>query len=201
MAAPSTDVVDLILADHRRFEQLFAVLRDATADRAAARSELSTLLVSHAEAEDEHVYPGLRADGASTKHDVTHGEREHSYGHAALLALLEIEDLASDELGDAVETLFEAVTHHVNEEELTLLNDARTSMSATKRKTLGRAFRTGRDKRMRQDAGGIEHVRAIQDRHGLAKLDVADLRALAAAQNVTGRARMTKQQLIQSLSA
>ncbi len=200
MAETPSDVVDLILADHRRFEQLFSDLRDTTADRVAVRAELSRLLVSHAESEERHVYPGLRAGGASTQHDITHSKREHSHGHAALLALLEVEDTAAEEFDDAVEVLFEAVTHHVNEEELTLLNDARTSISATKRKTLGRAFRTARDKAMKQNVGGIEHVRTIQDRHGLGKLGVEDLRALAAAREVSGRGGMTKQQLIQSLT-
>ncbi|MDQ3737681.1 MAG: Rho termination factor N-terminal domain-containing protein, partial [Actinomycetota bacterium] len=67
-------------------------------------------------------------------------------------------------------------------------------------KTLGRAFRTARDKAMKQNVGGIEHVRTIQDRHGLRKLGVEDLRALAAAREVSGRGGMTKQQLIQSLT-
>lgn len=45
------DVVELILADHRKFEELLRSTRDVSADRRAAPDELSDLLVAHAEAE------------------------------------------------------------------------------------------------------------------------------------------------------
>ncbi|MBA3400204.1 MAG: hemerythrin domain-containing protein [Acidimicrobiia bacterium] len=200
MAAATTDVVNLILDDHRRFEALFAELRDTTSDRAAVRAELADLLVAHAEAEEEAVYPQLEAKNASTKHDVAHGEREHSQGNAALLVLLEIEDSSSDEFEDALEALFEAITHHVNEEELTLLNDARTSLRARDRATIGRAFAAARKRRLKGHPGAVEHVREIQNRVGLGELDTASLRFLAAARGIEGRATMTKQQLLQTLA-
>ena len=57
---PTTgDVVDLILDDHRLFEDLLRQLRDATADREAARSALAAVLVAHGEAEEAKVYPSL----------------------------------------------------------------------------------------------------------------------------------------------
>src|SRR4051794_32131877 len=43
----ATDVVELILADHRRFEELFRELRDRTSDRPALLGELAELLVAH----------------------------------------------------------------------------------------------------------------------------------------------------------
>jgi hypothetical protein len=47
------DVVELILADHRTFEELLRTLRDSTADREAARRAFAALHVAHAEAEDK----------------------------------------------------------------------------------------------------------------------------------------------------
>ena len=47
----SGDVVELILEDHRLFESLLRDLRDATADREAARATLSAVLIAHGEAE------------------------------------------------------------------------------------------------------------------------------------------------------
>ena len=49
------DVVELILEDHRRFEELMRTMRDATADRDAARRAFSELHVAHALAEEELV--------------------------------------------------------------------------------------------------------------------------------------------------
>ena len=45
------DVIDLILADHRLFEELLRQLRDETNDRDGLRTILSRVLVAHAEAE------------------------------------------------------------------------------------------------------------------------------------------------------
>ncbi|NUT96183.1 MAG: hemerythrin domain-containing protein, partial [Saccharothrix sp.] len=56
----ATDVVDLILNDHRRFEELFRELRDRSSDRPTLLSELAALLVAHAEAEESEVYPALK---------------------------------------------------------------------------------------------------------------------------------------------
>ena len=70
---PMPDVIDLILADHRRFEALLHQLRDATADRAQARADLSALLVAHAEAEEAET-EGSESDKAGERDEV--GETE-----------------------------------------------------------------------------------------------------------------------------
>ena len=87
---PTTgDVVDLILDDHRLFEDLLRQLRDATADREAARSALAAVLVAHGEAEEAEVYPALVRKDAIEADEAEHGEHEHAEGNEALLALLE----------------------------------------------------------------------------------------------------------------
>jgi hemerythrin superfamily protein len=59
--APTTgDVVDLILDDHRWFEEAMRELRLDTRDREPVRADLSAVLVAHAEAEEAKVYPTLR---------------------------------------------------------------------------------------------------------------------------------------------
>ena len=57
----SGDVVELILDDHRQFEDLLRQLRDSSSDRDAVRQAFSALHVAHAHAEEEHVYPTLVA--------------------------------------------------------------------------------------------------------------------------------------------
>ena len=123
------DVVDLILDDHRLFEALLRDLRDATADREAARAALAAVLIAHGEAEEAKVYPSLERKDAITAHEAEHGEEEHAEGNEALLALLECKGTDTQKFDDAVEDLATALNHHIGEEEQTILNPARTDVS------------------------------------------------------------------------
>ncbi|MBO9524038.1 MAG: hemerythrin domain-containing protein [Nocardioidaceae bacterium] len=155
------DVVELILDDHHRFEELLRDLRDSTSDRAAVRAVFATLHVAHAEAEEHEVYPTLRNDDAITKGEEQHGEKEHAEGNQALLAVLEADDLQSEEFDDLVEKLAEKVNHHLTEEELTILNPAREEVDEDERKRLGAAFVKARNALIEDDCGAVENVRAI----------------------------------------
>ncbi|GAA3888213.1 hypothetical protein GCM10022243_61390 [Saccharothrix violaceirubra] len=157
----STDVVDLILADHRRFEELFRGLRDRSADRTTLLGELSALLVAHAEAEESEVYPALKRYKKVDDDEVDHGAEEHAEGHQALLALLEVGDTASEEWEDKLEELVEALNHHVDEEERTILNDARSEVADDRRAELGRRFVEVRQERLDDDCGDIAYVRRL----------------------------------------
>src|SRR6476620_7749321 len=105
------DVVELILDDHRLFEDLLRQLRDTTADREAARQALADVLIAHGEAEEQEVYPKLvRKDAIDTD-----------------------------------EELQKALTHHIGEEEQTILNPARTEVSEAVRAELGASFAAARN--------------------------------------------------------
>lgn len=121
----SGDVIDLILDDHRRFEELLRQLRDSSADRDAVRRAFAALHVAHAVAEEEKVYPRLRKRDAISGHEAEHGEEEHAEGHEAVLAVLECASTDTQKFDDAVEELTSLVSHHLAEEELTILNSAR----------------------------------------------------------------------------
>ncbi|WP_260611029.1 hemerythrin domain-containing protein, partial [Streptomyces sp. WAC06614] len=82
------DVVEIILADHRWFEEALRELRDVQSDRAAVLADLATVLIAHAEAEESKVYPALRKKDAIDAEEVEHSEHEHDEGNEALLALL-----------------------------------------------------------------------------------------------------------------
>jgi hemerythrin superfamily protein len=157
----SGDVVDLILDDHRLFEALLRELRDATADREAAREALSHALIAHGEAEEEKVYTQLNRKRAITKHEAEHGEEEHAEGNEALLALLECKGTDTQKFDDAVEELAKALNHHIGEEEQTILNPARTEVSEAVRQDLGVAWATRRNQLLEEGAGSITNVRAI----------------------------------------
>jgi hemerythrin superfamily protein len=157
----SGDVIDLILLDHRRMEDLLRQLRDSSSDREAVRAAFSTLHVAHAEAEEKYVYPELRDEHAVSEHKAQHGEEEHAEGNAALLALLECAGTDTQKFDDALEELAKLVNHHLTEEELTILNPARDEVSDAKREELGLQFATERNKQIDQDCGRIDNVRRI----------------------------------------
>lgn len=158
------DVVELILADHRRFEELLRALRDASSDRAAVRQVFATLHVAHALAEEREVYPTLRAKDAIGEHEVHHGQEEHAEGNQALLDVLEATDTASEEFDDLVEELARVVNHHLTEEELTILNPAREDTPPEVRADLGAAFCAARNALVEKDCGTPEQLREIVSR-------------------------------------
>ena len=155
------DVVALILEDHRKFESLLRELRKEDADRAALRSELADLLVAHAEAEEHKVYPRLRRRDTIDDETAEHEVHEHAEGHEALLKLLEIDDLGSQHFGDAVEDLTKELAHHMDEEERTVLNPARTEVPEETRQTLGHDFMVERQKLLDAECGNIDNVRRL----------------------------------------
>ena len=157
----SGDVVDLILDDHRRFEDLLRQLRDSSTDRDEVRRAFAALHVAHAEAEERHVYPVLRRKRAIGEHEMEHGEEEHAEGNEALLAVLELKGTDTQSFDDAVEKLAEKVNHHLTEEELTVLNPARDEVSETVRAELGLAFAQERAAQIEADCGRLENVRSI----------------------------------------
>jgi hemerythrin superfamily protein len=160
----SGDVVELILDDHRLFESLLRELRDATADREAARQALSNVLIAHGEAEETEVYPKLKNKDAIGEHEKEHSEEEHAEGNEALLALLECKGTDTQKFDDAVEKLAEALNHHIGEEEQTILNPARTEVSEQVRQNLGETWAAMRNKLIDEDCGSLENVRRIVEK-------------------------------------
>jgi hemerythrin superfamily protein len=173
----SGDVVELIIEDHRLFESLLRDLRDATADREAARAALSDVLIAHGEAEETEVYPKLKSKRAISEDEKEHGEEEHAEGNEALLALLECKGTDTQKFDDAVEKLAEALNHHIGEEEQTILNPARTEVSEDVREDLGVKWATMRNRLIEDGCGSVENVRAIvrkAEKEGLLPADDED---------------------------
>ncbi|MET4920884.1 hemerythrin domain-containing protein [Streptomyces sp. PSRA5] len=153
------DVVALILRDHRTMEDLFRRMRSVEADRAAALREFAGLLVAHARAEETEVYPALTRFKNIDNAEVEHGEEEHDEGNEALLDLLETDEVGSAEWDERLESLVEAVSHHLDEEERTILNGARENVGAERRAELGVAFSEERARQLAADCGSVESVR------------------------------------------
>jgi DNA phosphorothioation-dependent restriction protein DptG len=159
--ADTNDVVELILQDHRRMEELFRQMRSVEADREGALREFSDLLIAHALAEESKVYPALKRYKNIDDDEVEHGEHEHEEGNEALLALLQVDEVGSDDWDEKLEELVEAVTHHADEEERTILNGARENVAMERREELGVAFLQERERQLRSGCGSVDNVRKI----------------------------------------
>ncbi|MDF3298813.1 hemerythrin domain-containing protein [Streptomyces tropicalis] len=159
--AETQDAVDLILQDHRRMEDLFRLMRSVEADRAVALQEFADLLIAHALAEEAKVYPALKRYKDIDNEEVEHGEHEHDEGNKALLELLEVEEVGSEEWDTKLENLVEAVTHHADEEERTILNGARENVAMERREELGMAFLEERERQLKSGCGSVDNVRRI----------------------------------------
>jgi hypothetical protein len=159
----SGDVIDLILDDHRLFESLLRDLRDSSNDRDGVRQAFATLHVAHAEAEEKYVYPKLRRKDAIGEHEAEHGQEEHAEGHEALLAVLELKGTDTQAFDEAVEKLTAAVSHHLAEEELTILNPAREEVGPRVRAELGEQFARERNAQVDAGCGSLDNVRRIVD--------------------------------------
>jgi hypothetical protein len=157
----SGDVLDLILEDHRLFEDLLRQARRTDADREAARTALTELLVAHGEAEEEKVYSALRKKRAISEHEQEHGKEEHAEINEAIIAFLEAKGTDTDKYDSALEELATAVNHHANEEEQTILNPAREDVSVQVREELGTAWATRRNELLDQGCASLEQVKAL----------------------------------------
>ncbi|MFD9304799.1 hemerythrin domain-containing protein [Streptomyces sp. NPDC060048] len=155
------DVVAVILKDHRTMEDLFRRMRSVEADREGALAQLSALLIAHAEAEEAEVYGALKRFRDVDDEEVEHGAEEHAEGNEALLALLEVSEVGSEEWDSRLEDLVKAISHHIDEEERTILNGARENVPDGRRAELGAAFLRERERQLAADCGSVENVRAV----------------------------------------
>ncbi|HMM97088.1 hemerythrin domain-containing protein [Phycicoccus sp.] len=160
----SGDVIERILEDHRLFEDLLREARRTDADRAAARQALAEVLVAHATAEEETVYPTLRRKADEIgEHEAEHGEEEHAEIIEALLAFLRARGTDTQKYDDALEDLATVVNHHSNEEEQTILNPAREEVALATREELAVAWLTRRNQLLEEGCASEEQVAALLD--------------------------------------
>jgi hemerythrin superfamily protein len=172
------DVVDLIEKDHREVERLFERLRTSPADRPLLLPVLRGLLIAHSRAEESEVYPVAR-DEAGEVDEVAHSQEEHEEAER-LLEALTVADPDTPEFETRLTELVDAVTHHVQEEESTVLPGMRARLSDERRRALAEAFT-------------VERAKHLGDEPGDATREELVIRARNA--GIAGAADMTKEEL------
>jgi hemerythrin superfamily protein len=178
----SADVVDLIMQDHREVERLFDELKSHPEKRPLLVPTLTALLTAHSRAEEAAVYPVAR-DEAGEAEEVAHSQEEHAEAEQ-LLERLAGTDPQSPQFDQVLDELVEAVTHHVEEEESTVLPGIRERLDDRRRDELGRAFAASRAQHMGDEPG-----------------DATKEELLLQAQNagMTGASSMSKGELVAEL--
>jgi hemerythrin superfamily protein len=112
------DVIELLLHDHREVEQMFAEFDQATdlQDKRTIVDKIIIELVRHSEAEEQAVYPAMRAAIDDSKEMVEHEIEEHSKAEKIMKELDGL-DPSDPSFGTLVQDLKKAISHHIEEEE------------------------------------------------------------------------------------
>jgi hemerythrin superfamily protein len=139
------DVIDLISQDHRELERLFQQLKEQPATRAATVPVMITLLTAHSRAEETSVYPAA-VDAGSTS-EIEHSQKEHLTADR-LAAELAAADPRSGDFVTKLEELVDAVQHHIDEEEQTVLPRLRGRLDQQQLVELGEAFLASRSEHL-----------------------------------------------------
>lgn len=176
------DVVDLIMSDHRELEKIFATLLDEPDKRAGLLPVMTTLLTAHSRAEESEVYPA--ATDAGIGDDVEHSQKEHLEADQLAKKLCET-DPDSAEFVPALQALVDAVTHHVKEEEESVLPGIRSGLDDARRAELGQAFLDARAQHLGQQPADITRDQLQQQ---------------AANAGVSGTSSMSKSELESTLA-
>jgi len=145
------DVVDLIIRDHREVERMFEQLRSDPSVRPGLVPVLTTLLTAHSRAEESEVYPAARDEAGESK-EVEHSQKEHLEAEQLLAKLAEV-DPTGPEFDSVLGQVIDSVTHHVEEEESSVLSGLRDQLSEERRAELGAAFLTARAEHLGEQPG------------------------------------------------
>ncbi len=172
-----SNVVDLIMNDHRELERIFDELMTKPETRPTLVPVMITLLTAHSRAEESEVYPAAADAGGSD--DVEHSQKEHLEADR-LAAKVADTDYDSPDFPEVLQKLIDGVKHHVEEEESTVLPGMRERMDDSRLEELGQAFLRSR----------AEHLGDMPD-----DITRSDLLQQARNVEVDGASSMSKQEL------
>ncbi|MEV7691087.1 hemerythrin domain-containing protein [Streptomyces bungoensis] len=157
--SPTQDVVELILEDHRTMEDLLRLMRSTEADRQSALHDFAHLMIAHGEAERASVHPVLVSfEDVDT---VEHIENAHQEAMKVLLALLQVEEIGSAEWDWRLQQLASVTARHTDEEERTLVNKVRESLSRPCREELGVGYARTEADLLTARCGSVANVHRI----------------------------------------
>jgi hemerythrin superfamily protein len=131
----TTDVLELLTAQHKEVDELFAKLESGKGNRQVLFTELADKLAAHATVEEKIFYPTVMAE--RTEEQLRESVEEHLSIKRVLADLIAMKP--SDEAFDAKLTVLkEQVSHHAHrEEEAKLFPKVRAMFNHDQRAALG----------------------------------------------------------------
>lgn len=176
-----SNVVDLIMNDHRELERIFDQLMNQPDKRPSLVPVMIALLTAHSRAEEAEVYPA--ASDAGGADDVEHSQKEHLEADQLAAKVAET-DVDSADFPEALQKLIDAVKHHVEEEETSVLPGMREHLDPGRLDELGQAFLRSRS----------EHLGDMPE-----DITKAELEQQAANVGLSGASGMSKEELKSTL--
>ncbi len=139
-ASKGSDIIDLILADHKPLKKLIKVMKDSErgiSERRAAFKEFAPLLITHAKPEEQVLYVQMK-DDEEMRIEGLEGDVEHGLADQ----LIDEAKRTNDEgmWSARVKVLAELVEHHIEEEEGEMLPDFRKHTGREERVQLGEVY-------------------------------------------------------------
>lgn len=141
---------------------------------------LSLLVTAHERAEEDQVYPALRRAGAPD--EVEHSQEEHLLVDQLLDEVTHLAQTGQD-VGDALTKLADALTHHLEEEEESILEPIDQWLDPATQSELGKAFLESRQAHLGEHSEDITMDELQQQAQNLgmgteaAEQDEAELKA------------------------
>ncbi|BCJ46288.1 hypothetical protein GCM10010168_52390 [Actinoplanes ianthinogenes] len=177
------DIVEIIKEQHQKVDALLEQAASEENDQLAILQEIAKMLLPHSEAEEDFVYPTIRAKAAETGEEVRDGVEEHHQIEEMLRNLL---DGSPDDPGwdGTLAAITGELRHHVEEEEQDLLPVLADRLSDAEREEMGQRF-------LAATTGGLpaeEHPATRQELYEKAK-----------EQDIPGRSSMTKDELAKAV--
>jgi hemerythrin superfamily protein len=130
------DVTMLIETDHREVESLFAQFKSDGSKATAMK--ICEELDAHADAEERVFYPVVREEVPEGGDLAKEAEDEHKEARELIGRIKNTDD--GTHLGDLVNQLEQAISHHVSEEEKEMLPKSRDALTPQRREELGAEF-------------------------------------------------------------
>jgi hemerythrin superfamily protein len=118
----AADLVDLLVADHRRVEQLFAEIETTAHQPHRRRAAIETVIAElnrHAAVEERYLYPATRVHLPAGDDIADHEIREHDEAEEMMRRLVRLDD-GDPEFDPLINTLMADIRRHVQEEETEL---------------------------------------------------------------------------------
>jgi hemerythrin superfamily protein len=116
------DLIDVLTADHRTVERLFAEIETSTGNPKRRREVVDVViaeLTRHSSAEEQYLYPTAREHLSAGEDIADHEIAEHAEAEELMRQLMPL-DVSDTQFDALLAELIEGIRHHVQEEETEL---------------------------------------------------------------------------------